>query len=147
TFVSFVVNAFCRSAQHDPFNGTRFAAAFVTVDDHRAQTRVPGRGLKTHRHVVQEAVDDHFFFYPDHAIVGAGHAHIGDVGRPTGKYALIGGGDVRVGSDQGSHPAVEIPAERHFFRSRLGVQIHKNDFGLQLLQNVVGFAKGVIVRG
>src|SRR5579864_9786538 len=51
-----------------------------------------------------------------------------------------------VGADHGRDPAVQVPAQGDFFRGGLGVKIHQHHLGLDLLQDLVGKAEGVVVR-
>src|SRR5271165_5219819 len=53
---------------------------------------------------------------------------------------------MRVRPDNRRYPAIEIPAQGNLFRSGLGMEIHEDDFGLDLLQKLVGNAKGIIIR-
>src|SRR5579862_1790513 len=136
-----------RSTQHEALDVAGLAGALVAIDDHGAQADVAGGCLEAHGHAVKELVDDEFFFYADHAVVGTGHADIGDVGRSFGENAFVGGGDVSVGADHGGDAAIEIPTHGNLFGSGFGVEIHENYFGVDLLQKLVGGAKGIVVRG
>src|SRR5437879_9981649 len=97
-------------AHHDSLNRERLAAGIVAFDDHRTETRVAGCWFKANRHVVQEAPDHKLFFHADHAVMRAGHAHVGNVGGTAGEHALVGGRHVSMSSDYGGHSPIQIPA-------------------------------------
>ncbi len=72
------------------------------------------------------------FSIADDGIEGAGHARIGNEGRPFGQDPLIGGLHVGVGPQDGAYLAVQKPADGLFFRRGLGMDIHDNNFRLVL---------------
>jgi hypothetical protein len=64
-------------------------------------------------------------FDADDGVVRAGHAYVGLVGGAVGEDALVGGGDVGVGAEDGRDAAVEIPAEGDIFRCGFGVDVER----------------------
>ena len=54
---------------------------------------------------------------------------------------------LRVRADDRGDAAIEIPAERDFLRSGLGVEVDEDYFGVDLLQELIGDAEGIVVRG
>lgn len=69
------------------------------------------------------------------------------VGGAVGEDALIGGGDVSVGADDGCDAAIEIPAESYFFAGGFAVEIQENNFCGDLAEEFVGFAEGIVATG
>jgi hypothetical protein len=53
---------------------------------------------------------------------------------------------VRVRADYGGHAAIKIPAHGNFFGGSFGVEIHKDYFCFNLLQQLVGGAEWIVVR-
>ena len=64
---------------------------------------------------------------PMTALVGAGHADVGDEGGAAGQDALVGGRHVGVGADDRRDPPVEVDAERLLLAGRLGVEVDEHD--------------------
>jgi len=52
-----------------------------------------------------------------------------------------------VGADYGGDAAIEIPAESYFLRSRFSMKVDEDDFGLDLFQQRVGDAEGIVIGG
>src|SRR6266404_581166 len=132
---------------HDAFDAGGAAGALVAVNPDAAEARVALCRFPAHGHAGEEALQHQILFDADHAVVGAGHANVGDVGRAFGQNALVGRGDVRVGAEDGGDAAVEIPADGDFFRRGLGVHIENDYLGGEFVQNFVGLAEGVVVAG
>ena len=86
-------------------------------------------------------------FDPDDGVVRAGHADVGLERGALRQDALVGGGHVGVGAEHSGDPAVEIPAERLLFAGGFGVDVDEDDLGGDLLEQLVGFAKGVVACG
>ncbi len=65
--------------------------------------------------------------------------------------ALVGGGDVGVGAEDGGDAAVEVPAEGDFFAGGFAVDVEEDDLGAgrfgDLGEEVVGLAEGVVAGG
>src|SRR5436190_1446565 len=110
-------------AQHNALDVSRPARAFIAFDAHSAKTHITSGGFEAHGHVAKKPADDQLFLDADHAVVRAGHADIGDVGRATRKDTLVGGGDMRVSAENSSNAAIEIPAERVLLRCSFGMNI------------------------
>ena len=112
---------------------------------------LPLAGFEFAGHSGEEAGEDELFFYADDGVVGAGHAYVGLVGGAVGEDALVGGGDVGVGAEDGGDAAVEIPAEGDFFAGGFAVEVEEDDFGAgfagDLGEEFVGFAEGVVAGG
>lgn len=53
-------------------------------------------------------------FTPSTESATPGHARVGDVARVVGQQALVSGGHMGVGAEQGRHPAVGIKAQGRF---------------------------------
>jgi len=90
-----------------------------------------------------QRVDRLLLLDADDAAARAGHADVGDVGRPAWKDAPVGCRDVRVGADDGRHAAIEVPAHGDLLAGRLGVHVDEHVVGLaaQLLQDLVDLQK------
>jgi len=69
----------------------------------------------------------------------------------VGEDALVGGGNVGVGADDGGDAAVEVPAEGYFFAGGFAVEVEEDDLGsgftLDVGEEFVGFAEGVVATG
>ena len=63
---------------------------------------------------------------------------VGDVARVVGQQALVGGGHMGVGAEQGRHPAVGIKAQGPLFPGGLRVEVHDAQLG-----QVRGLQQGV----
>ena len=65
--------------------------------------------------------------------------------------ALVGGGYVGVGAEDGGDAAIEVPAEGGFFASGFGVEVEEDYFGIGVAldegEELVGFAEGVVGAG
>jgi len=65
--------------------------------------------------------------------------------------ALVCGGDVGVGAEDGGDAAVEVPAEGGFFAGGFGVEVEEDDFGVGVAldhdEELVGFTEGVVGGG
>ncbi len=74
----------------------------------------------------------------------AGHSEVGDVGRAAGQDPFIGRLHVRVGSDDGRDPAVQVPAHGDAVAGGLGVDFDEDEFGLRvdLVQHLVDGVEG-----
>src|ERR1700728_346223 len=135
-----------KSAQHQALNIAGLAGFLVAIDHHCAQTHIAGGRLEAYRHAVKELANDELFLHSDDAVIRAGHADIGNVGRSFGQNTFVRGGHVCVGADYRSDASVEVPAERNLFRSCLGVEIDEDYLGFNFLQKLVGGAKGIVIR-
>ena len=102
-------------AHHDALDVVGAAGGSVACDEGGAQLGVAFGSFKLGGHAGEEAVEDEFLFYTDDRVVGAGHAYVGLVGGAVVQDALVGGGDVGVGSEDGGDAAIEVPAEGNFF--------------------------------
>ena len=138
-------------AEHDALDAVGAAGGSVAGDEGGAHLWIALGGLELAGHSGEEAVEDELGFDADHGVVGAGHAYVGLVGGAAGEDALVGGGDVGVGAEQGGEAAVEIPAEGDFFAGGFAVEIHEDDLGAgfagDLAEEFVGFAEGVVAGG
>src|ERR1700676_3533124 len=95
--------------QHQALDLAGPASVLVAIDDYRAETGVAGGGLEPYRHSVQKFAHHQFLLYPDHAIIGASHAHVGHIRRSVGQNAFICRRHMCVGADHRSHASVQIP--------------------------------------
>jgi hypothetical protein len=138
-------------AEHDALDVVSAAGGSVTEDEGGAHFGVSFCGFEFAGHAGEEAVEDEFGFDADDGVVWAGHADVGLVGGAVGKDALVGGGDVGMGSDDGGDASVEVPAEGYFFAGGFAVEVEEDDFGsgfaLDLGEEFVGFAEGVVAGG
>jgi len=116
-------------AQHQPLNIPGFAGFVIAVDHYRAQPDIACGGFEAYRHAVEELVDHEFFLHADHAVIGTGHANVGDVGGSLGKNLFVGCGHVGVRAYDCRYAAVEIPAQGNLLGSCLGVEVHENYLG------------------
>ena len=127
------------------------AGGSVAGDEGGAHFWVALGGLELAGHSGEEAVEDELGFDADDGIVRAGHAYVGLVGGAVGEDALVGGGDVGVGADDGGDAAVEVPAEGDFFAGGFAVEVEEDDFGsgfaLDVAEEFVGFAEGIVAAG
>ena len=130
---------------HDALDRGCFAGVLIAFDDDAAEARIAGRWFPSRREVGQKALDDEFLLHPNDAVVGASHADVSLEGGAFRKNASIGGRNVGMSSEDGGNASVEIPAHGDFFGSSFGVYIDKNDFRSDLLEQLVGYAEGVIV--
>ena len=119
----------------------------VTFDEGGAHFGVSFGGFELGRHASEEAVEDELFFYSDDGVVGAGHAYIRLVGGAVVEDALVGGGNVGVGADDGGDAPVQVPADGDLFRGGFGVEVEEYDLGCDLAEKLVGFAEGVVAGG
>src|SRR5450432_621044 len=132
-------------AQHQPLYRMCAAIAFVAIDHHGAESWITLGGFKASGHAGKKSLHDLIFLHPDHTVIRPGHATVCLIRSALGKYTIIGGGDMRMGSDHGGYATIKIPAHGHFLRCGLGVEIQKNNFGCDLLQYLVGLAEGIII--
>src|SRR5207249_3473294 len=91
--------------------------------------------------------DDLLFVYTDHALIGASHSDVRDVGGALREDALVSGRNMSVSSEHSGDPAIQIPAERNFLGGSFGVNVHENHFGLELIEQAIGGAEWVVIRG
>jgi hypothetical protein len=124
----------------------RPSSGFIHFDDHRVQLRPMLGGFHANRHLRQEFLQNNILVDADHGMIRAGHTHIGLIRRAIRQNARVRGRDVRVRADHRGNPAVQIPAHGHLLAGQLGVKIYETDFraGRQILQNLIGLAKGTI---
>ena len=78
---------------------TRPAGLGVAVDQHALDLDAALRGLEAHREARCQIARRQLGHDPDHGIVRARHAGVGDVRRPDRQEARVGGLDVRVRPD------------------------------------------------
>ena len=109
-----------------PARSSRRGAGRGRPDQDRVDPRVLVGGLVAHRHVRAHDRDRLLLLHPDHAAAGAGHADVGDVGRPAGEHAGVVGRDVGVRADDRGHLAVQVPAERDLLARDLGVHVDED---------------------
>jgi hypothetical protein len=134
-------------AEHDALNMMGAAGGSVAGDERGAHLGVALGGLEFAGHSGEEAGEDKLLFDADDGVVGTGHADVCLVGGAAGEDALVGGGDVGMGAEQGGDAAVEIPAEGYFFAGGFAVQVEQDDLGGDLAEEFVGLAKGVVATG
>ena len=132
---------------HDALDRGRFAGVLVAFNDDTAEARIASRRFPSRREIGQKALDYQFFLHADDAVVRAGHADVSLKGGAFREHAGVGSGNVCVSSENGGNPSVEIPAHSDFFGSSFGVHIDKNDFRGDLLQQLIGYAEGIVVAG
>ncbi len=131
-------------AQHEVLDGVSAAGCSVAADEGGGHFGVTFGGLELARHSGEEAVEDKVGFDADDGVVGAGHADIGDVGCALREDAGVGGGDVGVGAEDGSDASVKIPAESDLFAGGFGMDVEDDEFGLECVEDLVGFAERVV---
>jgi Glycosyltransferase family 87 len=86
--------------------------------------------FEPHRHLGGEAAQDQLRAHPDDRVVRAGHAGVGDVGRPAAQDVGVARLDVRVGAEHRRHPTVQEPPHGHLLAGRLGVEVDDHDLRL-----------------
>src|ERR1700756_2035521 len=79
-------------AQHQTFNAAGAPGLVIALDYDGAEADVAGGGFEARGHAAEEALDYQLLLYADDAVVGAGHADVGDVGGALGQNVFIGGG-------------------------------------------------------
>ena len=89
----------------------------AAADQHGVEPGIVLGGVVADRHVRPQVLDRLLLDDADHAAARAGHADVGDVGRPARQHAGVVGGDVRVGADDRGDAAVEVPAHARPSRS------------------------------
>jgi len=104
-----------------------FTCHWIAADDRGAHLGIAGGGFEFAGHAGEEAIEHQLFFDTDHRVIRAAHAHVGLVGSASGEDALIRGGDVGVGAQDGGYTPIEIPAHGDFFAGGFGVKIHQDD--------------------
>ena len=76
---------------------------------------------------------------PDHRVARPRHPDVADVGGPARQDAVVGCGHVRVGAQQGRHPASQVVQHDLLLAGGLGVELddHRHP-GRHALDGVVG---------
>lgn len=127
------------------------AGAAVAMDEGGAHLGVVLGGFEFAGHAGEEALEDELGFYANDRVEGAGHADVGLIGGAVVEDAVVGGGDVGVGAEDGGDAAVEVPAEGGFFAGGFGVEVEEDDFRVGVAldegEEFVGFAEGVVGAG
>ena len=82
------------------------------------------------------------------AVDGSRHAQVGDVARPLGQHAGVGGGDVGVGAENDIDPPVQMVAHGQLLRGSLGVEVQEGDVIVPLLavEDAIHHREGVVQR-
>src|SRR5436309_11854647 len=101
------------------------AGGVVAFDDDGAEANVSGCRLEADWHVTEKTSDDLLFVYTDHALIGASHSDVRDVGGALREDALVSGRNMSVSSEHSGDPAIQIPAERNFLGGGFGVNVHE----------------------
>jgi hypothetical protein len=128
----------------EPLDAPRLAGRFVDVDDDGGQADVALGDFEGDAGLKEETLEDPVGAHADDRIVGAGHADVGQQGGAAGQDALVAGGDVGVGADDGAHPAVEVEGDCLLFAGRLGVEVDEDDLhlGIELFEQAVSHQEG-----
>src|SRR5712691_181789 len=113
------------------------------------QDRIECRGSRSHYKPVgdagEEALEDHIFVHPDAAVPRPHHADVRDVRRAAGKYPVVGSRDMRVGTDHGARPTVQVPAHGRLLRGGLGMHVAKDNADVAVRgQGGVGGAERIV---
>jgi len=123
------------------------ASSSVALDQRSAHLRIALGRFELARHSGEEPVEDQLLLDPNHGVVRAGHADVGLISRAAGQDALVGGGNVGVGAEDGGDAAIEIPAHGDLLAGSLGVQVEHDDLGRDLREQLVGLAEGIVAGG
>ena len=115
------------SGKYHPLHLGAAAGAVVDGEDRALDLLVPVRGLEAGGQLPAEHGDA--LLPPDaqDRVKAPGHAHVGDVARPPGEDALVGGGDMGVGAPDGGGPPRQVIAHGQLFRGGLGVKIQEEE--------------------
>src|SRR5579883_351653 len=132
-------------ADHDAVDGVGFPGRFVAVNYHAAEPWISGRRLPSGWKVCQKALNHEFFLNADDAVVWAGHANVGLEGSAFRQNPRVRCGHVGVGTQDGGDAPIQVPAHCDFFLGCFGVNVHQDYLCRDLLQEVIGYAKWIIV--
>ena len=86
--------------------------------------------VKPLRHVGEKTLEDRLDFAAQHAFLRAGESGVGQIRRAAGENLFVRRLHVRVRAHYRADLPVEHPRKCDFFRGRLGVKIHEDDFRL-----------------
>lgn len=123
----------------DALDGVGFTGFRVDVHYRAAQSDAAFGNRKAFRHQGDEAFDDRHETAPEHGILWAAHAGVGEVGGAAWEDTLVSRLDVGVGADDCGNFAVEAPPKGDFFGSRFGMEVDENDFHTVLVTQAVDF--------
>ena len=126
------------SGNGHPLHAGAQAGALVGGKEHAVHFAGALGQVEPGGHFGAQLADDDFRLHPQHGVRHAGHARVGDVARVVGQQALVGGGHMCVGTEQGRHPAVGIKAQGPLFPGGLRVEVHDAQLG-----QVRGLQQGV----
>lgn len=108
----------------------RPAAGLIDFNHNAVQDDPIFGDFESLRHAGQETLNDRGDFPPKDTFVRAGETSIAQEGGPTGEDLFIRGLDMRMRAYDCADLAVEHSCKCDFLRSRFGVKIDKDDFGL-----------------
>ncbi len=114
---------------------------FLGFDESSTKADIASGDVKVARLKRSSRLHDAFDVPTDNALVGAAHSNVALKRRATRENASVGGGDVGVGSQDGSYFSVEVSTDHLFVAGGLGVNIDQDVF-----RRVANFRNRAIAR-